>query len=191
MKRLEALLDTLEAGNAPGGVSDAEILQRRARQYASVPAADDRAVDADTLTLLTFTLNGEHYGIEAAYVQSVRPLPPVTRVPNAPPFYVGVVNVRGVVVTLLDLAVFFGLGRATDTDELAVVDASGLTLGLPVERVTDVVSVPRPAIHSLDDARYALGAYTHDDRRLIVLDIQDLFTDSRLCGTQHSEEQAE
>ncbi len=191
MKRLEALLATLEAGSTPGNVSDADILQRRAQQYASVPPADDQAEDADTLTLLTFALNGEHYGIEAVYVQSVRPLPPVTRVPNAPPFYVGVINVRGVVVTLLDLSVFFGLGRATDTDELAVVEASGLTLGLPVRRITDVISVPRPAIHSLDDARYALGAYTHNDRRLIVLDIQDLFTDSRLHGTQHSEDQAE
>ena len=181
--KLEALMKALRAEQAVRTSSTSDIFQRRAAQYAAVPG-DDRQSDTDSLTLLTFYLNDERYGLEAVYVQSVRPLPAVTRVPNAPSFYVGVVNVRGAVITLLDLADFLGFGRAVNPAELIIVRVGDLRLGLPVTRVTDVLNLPRSQIRSLDDASYTLGVATTPTDALIVLSIQDLFDDNRLLARE-------
>ena len=81
-------------------------LRQRAEQYA-VPTRDLDEVTADSKTVLAFLLGDEHYGVDVMVVRGVRTIPRVTRVPGTPPFYRGVVNVRGQVITVMGLAPFF------------------------------------------------------------------------------------
>ncbi len=169
-------------------VSEADILRQRARQYAELPP--DTAPASDTLTVITFELGTEHYGLDVRYVSSVRPLASYTRVPNTPPHFMGVVNVRGAVVTLLDLSTFFGLHTPTQLREIVVVELDDTTLALPVRRVRDVLIVPRQEITKLDDAPHALGAYVSPSARIIVLDADEIFRDKRLnheAGKPHDQ----
>jgi purine-binding chemotaxis protein CheW len=119
-------------------------------------------------------------------VRSVRPLPAITRVPNVPSFFMGVANVRGVVLTLLDLRRFFDLPPADKLAELIVVTHGDLTLGLPVGRVLEVQTIPKDAINGLEEVRYTLGAYVLGRERLVILDADDILTDSRLIHTNEA-----
>lgn len=172
---LDNLFETLRHYSQTRKVSDEELLRQRARQYAEADIDTDK-ITGDTLTVITFTLGSEHYGLSVDYVRSVRPLPPVTRVPNAPPFFIGVVNVRGAVVTLFDLGVFFGLGRTTDAAELIVIEFREMTFGLPVKRVLDVMAIPQRRIAPLDDMRYAAGTID----RIMILEADEIFNDDRI-----------
>lgn len=173
---LANLFETLRNYSQARKISDEELLRQRARQYAETDKDTRRHAVGETLTMITFTLNGEHYGLDVTRVQSVRPLPKVTRVPNAPPFFTGVANVRGAVVTLLDLSAFFGMGHAENVAELIIIEAGDLTLGLPVTRVMDVTTIPLKQVTGLDDMRYAIGMYG----RVVVLEADEIFNDERI-----------
>ena len=153
-------------------------LQRRARQYASLPPEkDDEA--AGKRYVLTFSLGKERYAIDVQLVRIVRSLDNIFPVPGTPNFYPGVVNIRGQVITVMDLRLFFDMG-VDETDEpreLIVVEVDNLRIGLLAHHVYDVISVPVVEVESIDDIRYAYGV-TAD--RLVLLDIARMFEDNRL-----------
>lgn len=156
------------------------LLRQRAEQYAAPPRRAQET-PADALTVLTFTLGDERYGVDVALVQAVRVLPPVTPVPGTPDFYHGVVNVRGQIITVLDLRRFFG--QAVDAEalrqprELVIVRSAPLALGLLVQEVIGVATVPSEALCPFEQLRYARGVTAE---RLVLLDLTRLFEDDRL-----------
>ncbi|GAB4523290.1 MAG: hypothetical protein OHK0046_36800 [Anaerolineae bacterium] len=149
-----------------------QLLQQRARQYATAYPTPE---EAEAETVLAFQLGAERYGVDVMAVRGVRPAGKITPVPAIPRFYRGVVNVRGQVLTVLDLRVFFGIDTDDTPSELIVVEANRLRLGLLADRVEDVL--PITDIELVDDMRYARGL-TPD--RLIVLNIAQLLADDRL-----------
>jgi purine-binding chemotaxis protein CheW len=152
-----------------------EILRQRADAYAAPVKAGDET--ADQLTLLTFRLGSEYYGVQVDVVRGVRVMPRLTPVPSVPPMYRGVVNLRGQIITVLDLAAFFELERDEQASELVIVEAAGLTLGLLAAHVQDVTRLRRDVLQPFDYFRYTLGI-TAD--RLVVLDIPLMLQDERL-----------
>ncbi len=158
---------------------DAERERQILRQRAEAYAAPLQEADAytDVLTLLTFHLGAEYYALEAQIVRGVRPLPKMTPVPSVPPFYRGVVNLRGQIITVLDLTAFFKLDPDPDAQELVVVEANGLTLGILARHVQDVIRLRRSALQPFEHFRYTLGVTVE---RLVVLDIPLLLQDERL-----------
>jgi len=159
-------------------VSEANRLRQRAEQYAAPPR--ERKVDEDALTVLAFDLGGERYGVDVMLVRGVRALSKIARVPGIPPFYRGVVNVRGQILTVLDLRTFFDIPVAdeeTMPPELVIVRSNNLEIGLLAHGVSGVVTVPREAIVPADNIRYALGV-TAD--HLVLLNIEQMFDDDRL-----------
>jgi purine-binding chemotaxis protein CheW len=157
-------------------------LRQRLRQRAQQVARPIKKTDSDTedtYTALTFDLGSEHYGIDVMLVQSVRTMTKVTRVPGTPRFYRGVVNVRGQIITVLDLRLFFDMtfDEQDKPGELIIARANELEIGLLAHHVEGVITVPREAIEPLDDMRYALGLTMG---RLVLLDIERLFEDERL-----------
>lgn len=154
-------------------------LQERARQYASVAPVDEAAHDAGAYDVLVFGIDKERYAVLAECVRGVRSAPRITRVPGVPPFYRGVVNVRGQIITVLDLRHLLNLPATTDAQtsaELVLVHAANLDLALATDHVEDVMRLPRSAVEP-NDLRYAHGV-TRD--RILVLDMQQLFADERL-----------
>ena len=155
-----------------------ERLRERARQYAA-PIRDDRII-GDTRTVLTFALGAEVYGIDVMVVRGVRSLTTITRVPGTPRFYKGVVNVRGQIISALDLRQFFDMSFDEQGDpprELIIARANQLEIGLLAKHVEGVETIPQSAIEPMEDMRYALGV---TKERLVVLDIEQLFTHDRL-----------
>lgn len=154
----------------------AQRLSQRARQYASLTHIRDD-LERDHYQTLVFALGGEQYALEVGMVQGVRPLGRLTRVPGTPPFYVGVLNVRGQVRTIFDLRTFLGQPSSGEMPrELILVEAGRLALAFLADQVVGVSVIPAGDVLPTD-IPYARGITRE---HLIVLDAQALFADDRL-----------
>jgi len=138
---------------------------------------------------LTFTLGKEEYGIEILKVQEIRSYEQVTTIANAPEFIKGVVNLRGIIVPIVDMRIKFSLGEA-EYNELTVVivlNVAGRVVGMVVDGVSDVIQLaaeqirPAPDFSSTFDTEYITGLGTVDSRMLILVDIEKLMTGSDLA----------
>lgn len=179
---LEDLFQTLREYSKTNKVTEEDILRQRARQYAE-ELPDDTLPSENVLTVLFFSVGEERYGIEVDWVRGVRPLPPVTRVPGTPPFYRGVMNVRGTVMTQFDLLAFLGLGQTTDGRELVLLAQGSSQWGVPVREVHGIQQIDRKALRSLDDSQYALGVHHNTaGTNTIILNADNLLNDPRLMG---------
>lgn len=135
------------------------------------------------LEFLSFTLGKEEYGVDIMRVQELRGYDAVTKIANAPDFIKGVVNLRGVIVPIIDMRIKLGLGTP-HYDEFTVVivlNLSGRVIGMVVDSVSDVTTLspedikPPPEI-GVDENKYLLGLGTRDDRMLILLDIEKIMS---------------
>lgn len=151
-------------------------LKERARQYAQPKELRNDEELADLIHVVTFLLGEEMCALDVRAVRGVRSIEKITRVPSVPPFYRGVVNVRGKVISALDLRTFFNLGGVSSTKEALIVEAGGLSLAILADRVDDVTSIPRAEIEPVD-LRYAYGVTRN---RITVLDIEQIVADERL-----------
>jgi len=137
---------------------------------------------------LTFKLGGEEYGIDILKVQEIRGYEAVTRIANAPAFIKGVVNLRGVIVPIVDLRVKFELGEARyDAFTVVIIlNVAGRVVGAVVDSVSDVLELDNkqikaaPEFNSLLDAGYITGLGTVEsgegERLLILVDIERLMS---------------
>lgn len=139
---------------------------------------------AKTMEVLTFTLGDEEYGIDIQMVQELRGYEPVTRMANVPDYFKGVVNLRGVIVPIIDMRIKFALGEPT-YDQLTVVivlSIRGSTIGMVVDGVSDVAMLsgeqikPPPAMGSILDADYLIGLGVIDERMLLLINIDKLMS---------------
>ncbi|MFO1321769.1 MAG: chemotaxis protein CheW [Burkholderiales bacterium] len=131
---------------------------------------------------LTFKLGAEEYGIEILKVQEIRGYDSVTTIANAPEFIKGVINLRGVIVPIVDLRLKFGVGQA-EYDQFTVVivlNVRDRVVGAVVDSVSDVLTLqseqikPAPEFASSFDTRHLLGFGSVDERMLILMDIERL-----------------
>src|SRR5579871_2634589 len=119
-----------------------QILRERARSLARSPAPTPAA--HSTLDLLEFRLASERYGLETRYVHEVHPLRELTPLPCTPEFMLGIVNVRGRILPVLDLKKFFQLPDQglTDLHRIIHLRGNGLELGLLADVMVGVRRVP-------------------------------------------------
>lgn len=148
----------------------------------------DRITDRDdgapgSRQLLTFQLGEELYGIGILQVQEIRGWSPVTRIPQSPEHVLGVLNLRGSMVSIIDLRARLGLGRTEITPLTVVIILSVMVAGkrrdcgLLVDRVSDVVDVTPGSLRApptLDgtDVGYVQGLAMLAERMLVLLDAE-------------------
>ena len=140
--------------------------------------------------VLAFKLGQEEYGIDILTVQEIRGYEPVTRIANAPDFIKGVVNLRGVIVPIVDMRIKFNLSDPTydSTTVVIVLDLGKKIVGMVVDSVSDVTNLtaeqilPAPDTGSALSADYLTGLGTLDERMLILVDIVGLMSSSELLG---------
>jgi purine-binding chemotaxis protein CheW len=145
--------------------------------------------------VLSFAVGSEAYGVDILRVQEIRGWSPVTRIPQAPAEVLGVLNLRGVVLPIIDLRLVFG-GVNADFTPLTVIivlsiHAAGQRrdCGLVVDSVSDVVELQSDAIRPPPEIRRGAvsecidGIATVDDRMLMLLNIDDLLGKGLLSGT--------
>ncbi|MBC3886658.1 chemotaxis protein CheW [Undibacterium griseum] len=133
---------------------------------------------------LAFTLGNEEYGIDILKVQEIRGYEAVTRIANAPDFLKGVINLRGIIVPVVDMRIKFNLGTPT-YDQFTVViilNIEGRIVGMVVDSVSDVTTLtpdqvrPAPEMGTTFSTDFLIGLGTLEDRMLILVDIDKLMS---------------
>lgn len=150
------------------------------------PETADLYIDRDSMEgmYLTFELASEGYGLEIRNVIEIIGIQPVTRVPDMPGHVIGVLNLRGKVIPIIDVRLRFNLERR-DYDErtcIIVVDVDSNSVGLVVDKVNEVVDIPQGNIEPApaagrDHARYIQGLGKLNNHVKILLDTKALITD--------------
>jgi purine-binding chemotaxis protein CheW len=133
---------------------------------------------------LTFFLDGEEYGLEILKVREIIGRMPITRVPRTPASVLGVINLRGKVIPVVDLRSKFGLAPQPEGDRtcIIVVQARGLEFGVIVDRVSEVADVAAseveepPEFGTEVDTRYLLGLAKSGGRVKLLLDIDEVLS---------------
>jgi purine-binding chemotaxis protein CheW len=147
-----------------------------------------RAAAAAGGEFLTFRLGAEEYGIDILKVQEIRSYEQPTRIANAPAFIKGVVNLRGVIVPIVDLRVKL----ACETVEynsftvVIVLNVRGRVVGAVVDSVSDVLELgagtikPAPEMHTAVDTSFITGIGSVNNRMLILMDIEALMSSAEM-----------
>ena len=141
-----------------------------------------RAAQALGGEFLTFRLGAEEYGIDILKVQEIRSYEQPTRIANAPQFVKGVVNLRGVIVPIVDLRMKLGCDSAeyNGFTVVIVLNVKGRVVGAVVDSVSDVLELkadsikPAPEMTTAIDEGYITGIGSINDRMLILMDIESL-----------------
>ncbi|HJV64144.1 MAG TPA: chemotaxis protein CheW [Geomonas sp.] len=145
---------------------------------------------------LSFTLGQENYGIDILAVQEIRGYDGVTRIAHTPDYIRGVINLRGVIVPIVDLRLRLAVGEASyhEFTVVIVLNVLGKVIGVVVDGVSDVVALPAgevqpaPELGSAVDTRCLTGIATVNGQMLILLDLERLLeTDELLVAkaTRH------
>lgn len=144
--------------------------------------------------LLTFTLGGEEYGIDILKVQEIRGYEAVTTIANAPEFIKGVINLRGIIVPIVDMRIKFRLGKVIydETTVAIILNVANRVVGMVVDGVSDVITLkaeeikPPPEFGAGLDVRYLRGLGTVDDRMIILVDIERLMSSRDMELVEHA-----
>lgn len=132
--------------------------------------------------LVTFSLGTEEFGVDIMRVQEIIRIPPITRVPKAPNYVEGVINLRGNVIPVVNLRVRFGMlnGEETDLSRIVVLQVNGKVFGVRVDGVTEVLRLesesiePPPPVALGMDSNFIRGVGKIGERLLILLNLDQL-----------------
>jgi purine-binding chemotaxis protein CheW len=142
------------------------------------------AAKAVTSEFLTFRLGAEEYGIDILRVQEIRSYEAPTRIANAPSFIKGVVNLRGVIVPVVDLRIKLNCDKVeyNGFTVVIVLNVHGRVVGAVVDSVSDVLELsqdlikPAPELHTSVDTGFITGIASVGERMLILMDIETLMS---------------
>ncbi|MCL6659386.1 chemotaxis protein CheW [Paenibacillus polymyxa] len=150
----------------------------------------------EELKVIVFKLGTEEYGIEVDKVQTIERMMPITRVPKTLSFVKGVINLRGVVIPVIDLRGRFSLPETEYTDQtrIVIVGVDDMQVGFIVDSANDVIDIKSSAIDSPPEvvggvkARYLRGvAKLEDSRLLIMLNLNEVLNKSEIVQLESVE----
>ena len=144
----------------------------------------EKVVGSDLIQFVTFVLKDETYGINVMQVQEVLRVSEIAPVPGAPPYVLGIINLRGNVVTVIDTRGRFGLPptEVDDSSRIIVIESEKQEVGILVDAVAEVVELQSheidvaPNVGNEESSRYIQGVATRDNRLLILVDLNKLLT---------------
>lgn len=133
----------------------------------------------EEIKVIIFRLKDEEYGVDVNQVKSIERMERITRVPNTPPFVKGVINLRGVVIPIIDLRNRFGIEllEYNDSTRIVIVNVDDVEVGLIVDAANDVIDIPINAIEPPPkvvggvESKYLRGVAKLSNRLLILLNL--------------------
>ncbi|MFH0990123.1 MAG: chemotaxis protein CheW [bacterium] len=136
----------------------------------------------DVLQLVSFMIGKEEFGVDILKVQEINRMVEITRVPNAPAFVSGVINLRGKVIPIVDLRKRFGTGKEENDKDtrIIVVELTGKVIGFIVDAVNEVLRIPKSVTEPPPPIVAGIGSeYIHavaklEDRLLILIDLEKI-----------------
>ena len=182
-QRLDTARTALETGLAQGIEEKRRILKDRAKVLAR--RSEEKAPAEKQYEVLEFLLAYERYAIETRYVREVYPLKDLTPVPCTPRFVLGVINVRGQILSVIDIKKFFDLPEKglTDLNKVIIVNSDSMQLGVLADVILGVREIAeediQPSLPTLTGIRaeYLIGVARE---RLVVLDARKLLSDGNI-----------
>jgi len=180
--RMEAAQEALKKGWSPDEVGKKRILKARAKALAEEPK---RREPGEHIEIVEFLLAHERYGLESRYVREVYPLKEYTPIPCTPPFVLGIVNVRGEILSIIDVRKFFdlpgqGLG---DLNKVIILSSGEMEYGILADAVAGVRTVavealrPPPPTFTGLRREYLRGVAPHG---IAILDAGKMLSDTRI-----------
>ena len=144
----------------------------------------------ELLQLVSFNIGSEEYGVDILKVQEINRMVEITKVPQAPRYVEGVINLRGKVIPIVDLRKRFDLDikEYDKNTRIVVVDINGIIMGMVVDSVSEVLRLPSstieppPEIVTGINAEYIKGVAKLEDRLLIFLDLSKVIDMSELTS---------
>lgn len=138
---------------------------------------------------LTFTLGDEEYGIDILMVQEIRGYETVTKIANAPDFIKGIINLRGVIVPVVDMRIKFNLDNIVYNEFTVVIvlNVCRRVIGMVVDGVSDVITLTPEQIHATPefgtnlDTQYLIGVGTVGERMIVLVDIERLMSSKEMA----------
>lgn len=182
-RRLENVAVFLDRGGMRTPEETRGVLKQRAKILAREPAQLEHA--GQQLAVLEFLLTHERYAVDSAFVREVVPLKDLTALPCTPAFIRGIVNVRGEIISVVDLKTFFGLPERglTDLNKIVILNDGAMEFGLLVDAVVEAHAIalrdiqpPLPTMTGIH-AQYLKGVTA---QRLVILDAARILADPRL-----------
>jgi purine-binding chemotaxis protein CheW len=156
----------------------------------------DAAIGSEIQQFLTFLLGDEVYAFDVSHVREILEVIPITRVPRTPEYLRGVINNRGSVIPVLDVKRKFGLGKTEKGVNTCIIVAElqvgndPITVGVLSDSVQEVVELdagqiqPPPRVGSGQGAEFLLGIGKKDDRFIMIMDINHLFSVQELSAAE-------
>jgi purine-binding chemotaxis protein CheW len=152
--------------------------------YSAINFSSDTNTGGELLQLVSFNIGDEEFGVDILKVQEINRMVEVTRVPNAPDYVEGVINLRGKVIPIIDLRKRLGLTQKnSDKDtRIIVVELNQKVIGFIVDSVSEVLRInksitePPPRMVAGIESDYITAIGKLEDRLLILLDLEKILT---------------
>jgi purine-binding chemotaxis protein CheW len=182
-QRMEAARTAVERVWAPSPEETQRILKARAQALAQEPVPAEAA--GKRIEVVEFILAHERYAIESHYVREVYPLENLTPLPCTPAFVLGIVNVRGEILSVIDIKKFFDLPEKglTDLNKVIVLQSGNMLFGILADAIAGVRRIPladiQPSLPTLTGIRaeYLRGV---TPERIVILAAEKLLTDEHI-----------
>jgi purine-binding chemotaxis protein CheW len=136
-----------------------------------------------SLEIIAFRLNDQSFCVKTRSIREIRGWAPVTPIPHSPYEMLGVINLRGTVIPIIDLAAKLGMPgtEASERSAIIVTDVNNMTVGLLVEGVSDILTVPASSLQPVpqaagQNASFAEGILAHQDQMICFLNLEELFS---------------
>lgn len=190
LQRVEKARESLERGAAPTPKEKGAILKARARVLAR--ETEEAGAAREFLDIIEFSLAAETYGIESAFVREVYPLKDFTPLPGTPPFVLGIVNVSGQILSVIDLKKFFnlpekGLGQL---NKVIIIRNDRMEFGILADAILDARPIPLETIQAAPSTVTGIGAeYLKGvtGERIIILDAEKILGDEKIIVHQEAD----
>lgn len=151
--------------------------------------AGERLKSNEPVQWVTFRLGNETYGINVMQVQEVLRVSEIAPVPGAPDYVIGIINLRGNVVTVVDTRMRFGLPpkEPDSASRIVIVEAAGQVIGILVDSVAEVVEFraseieTAPNVGNEDSARHIQGVTSRDGKLLILIDLNKFLSEEEIA----------
>ncbi|RXJ72936.1 chemotaxis protein CheW [Veronia nyctiphanis] len=152
----------------------------------------EEEVKDEGLQWVTFHLEDETYGINVMQVKEVLRYTEIAPVPGAPEYVLGIINLRGQVVTVIDTRSRFGLsqGEVTENTRIIVIETESQVIGILVDSVAEVVELrasevdTTPSVGTDESSKFILGVCNRESKLLILVDLNKLLTDEEWSEVQ-------
>ena len=182
-QRLETAQAALDSGLAKTAEDKRKVLRERAKALARKP--EEKTSAQEQVEVVEFLLAHERYALESSYVREVYPLKELTPLPCTPAFVLGIINVRGQILSIIDLKKFFELPEKglTDLNKVIVVQREGMAFGILADVILGVRRIApqnlQPSLPTLTGIRaeYLRGVMKD---RLVFLDVEKILLDKNI-----------